>query len=79
MRERIAKINVRFDNFATAENVADIFTKALEMDAFLKVQSIDSSVKVNGQVHLDHTTTCKISVLGLKCITVTYPRLLRQE
>ena len=38
--ERILKGSIRFDCVATAENVADIFTKALLREPFLKFRAL---------------------------------------
>ena len=40
VRERITKGNVRVDYVSTAENVADIFTKALPREPFFKFRAL---------------------------------------
>ena len=51
VRERIAKGSVRVDYVATAENVADIFTKAQSREPFFKFRALlvvsRSTVKFN--------------------------------
>ena len=61
--ERIIKGSVRAYYIATTKKNAEHLHHGTGKGTLLQVQSIGSSVKINGQVQLEDTTTCKLSWL----------------